>query len=291
MTTWECKLCTNWNDNTEVKCKTCGVNRPINRLPSKSKKLGFLSIYSTKEPLLKTQEDSTAVSRGLPETRSSSKKLTGELYVPPNSTSFFTSGRSAGGQAEKGEASATDQTDKKIAGELYVAPNSTSFFTSDRTAGGQAEEGETSAAAADKPVEKKTAEETEERSNWVLDKFNGKTGKNAPSDGMTTHTADSDEFSRDSDGSDDFSENAEQEQERLQRSFELLAPTWQKKYNYSPHYSSRLVNFKFAQQKRAETYGTESPWGILGLYEHLSAVRADVKWADEVERRRKANEP
>ena len=37
----------------------------------------------------------------------------------------------------------------------------------------------------------------------------------------------------------------------------------------SPALEARLRDFEFAQKKRRETYGSERPWGILGLYDHL----------------------
>jgi len=78
---------------------------------------------------------------------------------------------------------------------------------------------------------------------------------------------------------------------RLERLARLLSPTWFGKYEFSPEYAQRLVNFKYAQQKRREIYGFESPWGIMGLYEHLSTIRNDIRWAEEVERRKEYGLP
>ena len=35
----------------------------------------------------------------------------------------------------------------------------------------------------------------------------------------------------------------------------------------------------------------ERPWGILGLYDHLAAVRMDVEWAEDAAWRRANGEP
>jgi hypothetical protein len=51
------------------------------------------------------------------------------------------------------------------------------------------------------------------------------------------------------------------------------------------------VNLKFAQLKRREMYGAERPWGILGLYEHLSSISTDIKWSEEVEERQYYEQP
>jgi hypothetical protein len=40
----------------------------------------------------------------------------------------------------------------------------------------------------------------------------------------------------------------------------------------SPALEARLRDFNFAQRKRRETYGDDRPWGILGLYDHLSEL-------------------
>jgi hypothetical protein len=115
-------------------------------------------------------------------------------------------------------------------------------------------------------------------------------------DSMTDRTEDSyDTFSTYSSFgmSASFDQNNETaiEAVRLERLARLLSPSWFGKYDFSPAYAQRLVSFKYAQQKRREVYGFESPWGIMGLYEHLSAIRNDIKWADEVERRKEYGLP
>eukprot|EP00957_Ditylum_brightwellii_P104266 7942309-Ditylum_brightwellii.AAC.1 len=59
----------------------------------------------------------------------------------------------------------------------------------------------------------------------------------------------------------------------------------------SPELERRLHDFRLAQKKRRERYGNERPWGILGLYEHLAGIRADVEWAEDAAWRRENGEP
>lgn len=58
-----------------------------------------------------------------------------------------------------------------------------------------------------------------------------------------------------------------------------------------PALERRIRDFKFAQKKRRERYGSEKPWGILGLYDHLSAIRCDLEWAEDAAWRRQHDEP
>ncbi len=59
----------------------------------------------------------------------------------------------------------------------------------------------------------------------------------------------------------------------------------------APALARRIRDFQFAQEKRRKKYGDERPWGILGLYEHLAAIRADVEWAEDAACRRANGEP
>ena len=59
----------------------------------------------------------------------------------------------------------------------------------------------------------------------------------------------------------------------------------------SPALHARLRDFNFAQNKRRENYGEDRPWGILGLYDHLSGIRLDVEWAEDAAWRRSKQEP
>lgn len=58
-----------------------------------------------------------------------------------------------------------------------------------------------------------------------------------------------------------------------------------------PALERRVRDFKFAQTKRRERHGENSPWGIFGLYAHLSDVRADLEWAEDAAWRRQQSEP
>jgi hypothetical protein len=113
---------------------------------------------------------------------------------------------------------------------------------------------------------------------------------------------DSSSNSDSSSGSTEDDEEAERESRQLDRLGKLLSKEWHDKYgnaSKSPDFSRRLVNFKYAQQKRKETFGTGSngddtsntPFGIFGVYEQLADIRNDIKWADEVERRKDEGEP
>lgn len=58
-----------------------------------------------------------------------------------------------------------------------------------------------------------------------------------------------------------------------------------------PALERRVRDFKFAQGKRRERHGDEKPWGIFGLYAHLSDIRADLEWAEDAAWRRQRAEP
>lgn len=53
----------------------------------------------------------------------------------------------------------------------------------------------------------------------------------------------------------------------------------------------RLRDFRFAQKKRVDKYGQQLPWGIIGLYDHLTGIRTDVEWAEDAAWRRENEEP
>lgn len=59
----------------------------------------------------------------------------------------------------------------------------------------------------------------------------------------------------------------------------------------SPALARRLRDFQFAREKRRKKYGIAKPWGILGLYDHLSGVRIDVEWAEDAAWRRMNGNP
>ena len=81
-------------------------------------------------------------------------------------------------------------------------------------------------------------------------------------------------------------ENKEEEVQRLRLLAGKLSPEWGHADFMAPALARRIRDFQFAQDKRRRKYGDERPWGILGLYDHLSAIRIDVEWAEDAARRR-----
>lgn len=59
----------------------------------------------------------------------------------------------------------------------------------------------------------------------------------------------------------------------------------------APALARRIRDFQFAQEKRRKKYGHEKPWGILGLYDHLTAIRVDIEWAEDAAWRRANGQP
>ena len=70
-----------------------------------------------------------------------------------------------------------------------------------------------------------------------------------------------------------------------------LSADWRSRDFMAPALARRIRDFAFAQDKRRRTYGEERPWGILGLYDHLAAIRVDVAWAEDAAWRRANGEP
>jgi len=130
------------------------------------------------------------------------------------------------------------------------------------------------------------------KNNNQADKSVDLIGKEITTQHMPTQHKD--DVSDDSESSDDEDEEALKEAQRLDKLGRLLSLSWHQKYgraSKSPEFYSRLVNFKYAQERRKEVYGTgksgwSTPVGIFGLYEHLADIRTDIRWADEVECRR-----
>lgn len=58
-----------------------------------------------------------------------------------------------------------------------------------------------------------------------------------------------------------------------------------------PSLERRVQDFRFAQNKRREKHGDQKPWGIYGLYAHLSDIRADLEWAEDAAWRRHRGQP
>ena len=59
----------------------------------------------------------------------------------------------------------------------------------------------------------------------------------------------------------------------------------------APALARRIRDFQFAQEKRRKKYGHEKPWGILGLYDHLTGIRVDIEWAEDGAWRRANGQP
>lgn len=70
-----------------------------------------------------------------------------------------------------------------------------------------------------------------------------------------------------------------------------LSVDWKGQDFMAPALARRIRDFQFAQDKRRRKYGDERPWGILGLYDHLAAIRVDVEWAEDAAWRRANGEP
>lgn len=81
-------------------------------------------------------------------------------------------------------------------------------------------------------------------------------------------------------------ESKEEEILRLRLLAGKLSADWGAADFMAPALARRIRDFQFAQDKRRKKYGDERPWGILGLYDHLSSIRIDVEWAEDAARRR-----
>jgi membrane associated rhomboid family serine protease len=81
-------------------------------------------------------------------------------------------------------------------------------------------------------------------------------------------------------------ENKEEDVAQLRLLAGKLSAGWGAADFMAPALARRIRDFQFAQEKRRKKYGDERPWGILGLYDHLSSIRIDVEWAEDAARRR-----
>ena len=81
-------------------------------------------------------------------------------------------------------------------------------------------------------------------------------------------------------------ESKEEEIAQLRLLAGKLKARWGAADFMAPALARRIRDFQFAQEKRRKKYGDERPWGILGLYDHLSSIRIDVEWAEDSSRRR-----
>ncbi len=86
-------------------------------------------------------------------------------------------------------------------------------------------------------------------------------------------------------------ENKEEEIAQLRLLAGKLSAGWGSADFMAPALARRIRDFQFAQEKRRKKYGDERPWGILGLYDHLSSIRIDVEWAEDAALRRANGDP
>eukprot|EP00550_Attheya_septentrionalis_P000154 CAMPEP_0198288292 /NCGR_PEP_ID=MMETSP1449-20131203/6839_1 /TAXON_ID=420275 /ORGANISM="Attheya septentrionalis, Strain CCMP2084" /LENGTH=600 /DNA_ID=CAMNT_0043986405 /DNA_START=279 /DNA_END=2081 /DNA_ORIENTATION=+ len=70
-----------------------------------------------------------------------------------------------------------------------------------------------------------------------------------------------------------------------------LRRDWVNEETSMPALERRLKDFEFAQKKRRDKYGNERPWGIIGLYDHLAAMRMDLEWSEDAAWRRDHGKP
>jgi len=78
----------------------------------------------------------------------------------------------------------------------------------------------------------------------------------------------------------------EEDTAQLQLLAGKLSADWRGEDFMAPALARRMRDFQFAQDKRRRKHGDERPWGILGLYDHLAAIRIDVEWAEDAAWRR-----
>ena len=85
--------------------------------------------------------------------------------------------------------------------------------------------------------------------------------------------------------------SAAEMEKRLRDIAGQLNADWREPSFMPPALARRLRDFQFARAKRTKRYGASRPWGILGLYDHLSGVKVDVEWAEDAALRRQRNQP
>ncbi len=85
--------------------------------------------------------------------------------------------------------------------------------------------------------------------------------------------------------------SADEMEKRLREIAGQLNADWKEPSFMPPALARRLRDFQFARAKRTKRYGASRPWGILGLYDHLSGVKVDVEWAEDAAWRRQNDQP
>lgn len=80
-------------------------------------------------------------------------------------------------------------------------------------------------------------------------------------------------------------------EKRLREIAGQISADWRGTSFMPPTLARRLRDFQFAREKRRKKYGMFRPWGILGLYYHLSGVKLDIEWAEDAAWRRSNKQP
>lgn len=83
----------------------------------------------------------------------------------------------------------------------------------------------------------------------------------------------------------------EEMEKRLREIAGQISADWRGTSFMPPTLARRLRDFQFAREKRRKRYGMSRPWGILGLYAHLSGVKLDIEWAEDAAWRRSNKQP
>ena len=83
----------------------------------------------------------------------------------------------------------------------------------------------------------------------------------------------------------------EEMEKRLREIAGQISADWRGTSFMPPTLARRLRDFQFAREKRRKKYGLSRPWGILGLYAHLSGVKLDIEWAEDAAWRRSNKQP
>lgn len=84
---------------------------------------------------------------------------------------------------------------------------------------------------------------------------------------------------------------SEEMERRIRELAGQISADWRGPDLMPPTLARRLRDFQFAREKRRKKYGKAQPWGIMGLYNHLSNVKIDVEWAEDAAWRRANKQP
>ncbi len=273
---WECRLCTNWNEGSDNQCQVCGVDRPHPQ-PKLGTKLRdkIESITNTSATMIQRQKEDDDSDRKERLLEPKTHKQTSETavakipYEPPS-------------QRENGGKSSKRISDPVSKGKRR---GSSSRITSEErpTSSRRLKQEYHRGSSSKRNIDEGRVDRVPSRPK--PESYSSSSSDDDDDSTSSDSTTNSDDSSIPNDGT------PANEEERLERLKGILIPQWGKKYNYPKHFTRLLVNLKFAQLKRREMYGAERPWGILGLYEHLSSISTDIKWSEEVEERQYYEQP